>query len=357
MRIALFCGSAAIVLGLSACKGSFGDTTNGGGDGTGAPTVIAKVNQSVGHGFPHRADHLYPSNRNSETRAIVAIHGGGGTKHSFSYSLGIKFKDNASYDDTFEGQSNGFNKEFILRHNIALIFVQGQAIPAKPDSYTWSNTIMNSGQDDKTMLENLAADLRADGFSKVYLMGHSMGGAMANRMWCESPSTFDGYGSSAGPMSVTVSASCAPSSPRPYIHVTGLNDRIIQIIEDRAIGADIDHSADVTLTLDSVTRAIGGSAFIHAAPEFQNELVSYADRVQMKCGQTASAVVSEPNSSSWKTKTQTDCGGTLKMIQVRGADHCVGGENVSGSYKCDQPLTTWGTQEHLLRFVEFFAQH
>lgn len=305
--------------------------------------------RAVGHGFPHRADFLMPDNRDSRTRAIIVLHGGGGQKHSFQHGLGLKAEDSPSY------LVNELNTAFLRKNNVALIFVQGFSLPDKPGGYTWNNTIMTSQLDDKAMLVKLAADLRREGFGKVYLMGHSMGGVMVNRLWCESSTSFDGFGSSAGPMSPTLWNSCRPSVAKPYLHVTGLNDRILQLIEDPAVGKDINHLNDEFLTLDKTTRAAGGAAFVHPAPEFKNELVSYKERVRRFCGETASAPALSPAGLKWTQKTQENCKGALKMIQIRDDDHCTGGKDVAGGYKCDKPLNTWGTTEHLQRFVDFFA--
>ena len=303
------------------------------------PAVVL-VDEPVGGGFPHLADHLYPRGASARTRAIVVLHGGGGTEQQIASSLGIKNSGEPGYDD-------GYLASYLEEHDLALVFVQGLAIPSKPQSYTWSNTIVTSGQeDDAAMLVHLAGRLREDGgFERVYLIGHSMGGSMTNRMWCEHPETFDGYGSSAGPMSNDLWATCSPSVFRPYLHVTGLNDRILQITEQRLVGPPIDHSAEMTLTLESATRLLGGEAFVHEVPEFRNELTSYAARVQQVCGETAAAPVDGIHS---------DCGGALGMIELAGRDHCLGGEDATESRLCDVPLTTLGTTEHLDRFVAFF---
>lgn len=306
--------------------------------------------------YPHKVDVILPPNKDQNTRAIVMIHGGGGTKENFAFSLGFKKTETGIYS-VDPDSANGYLEDFLIQHNIALIFAQGQAIPQKPDSYTWSNLIMTSGQNDVAFLQLLSQELRGSkwGFSKVYLAGHSMGGAMTNRMWCQSPGSFDSFGSIAGPMAADLFSSCNPAIKKPYIHITGLNDRIIQIVEDRAVGPDINHANDVTLTLDSLTRTLGGVAFIHTPPEFRNELTSYTWRANFMCAEIASAKVYAPT-GVWKTATQENCGGTLKMIQVRDADHCTGGQG-GDHYKCDIPLTPTGTTDTLDRLVEFFADN
>lgn len=313
-----------------------------------APAVVL-VDEPVGGGFPHLADLLIPTG--APTRAIVILHGGGGTKEQIAYSLGIKNTETPGYAD-------GYLESWLEEHDTALIFVQGLAIPSKPQSYTWSNTIMTSGADDSAMLVHLAAQLREDhGFEKVFLMGHSMGGSMTNRIWCEHPASFDGYGSSAGPMSNDLWDTCSPAVFRPYVHVTGLNDRILQIVEEPLIGAPIDHGGELTLTLENVTRLLGGEAFVHAPPEFRNELTSYTARVQQVCGASAAPPVEQPAGAAWITRASSDCDGALGLIQVRYRDHCLGGEDAVDSRLCDAPLTPWGTTEHLDRFADFFSRH
>lgn len=181
-----------------------------------------------------------------------------------------------------------------------------------------------------------------------------MGGVMTYRMWCESPTTFDGYGSIAGPLSNNLYNSCNSPVKKPYIHITGLNDRILQVVEDPTVGPNVDHSNDATLTLDSLTRTLGGVAFVHPAPEFRNELTSYGWRAQLMCSEVASAKVYIPLGLNWHTATQENCGGNLKMVQLKGRDHCSGNRAGDDSYKCDVAMTTTGTTEILDFLVDFF---
>ena len=54
---------------------------------------------------------------------------------------------------------------------------------------------MSSGQDDVSFLRALVSHLRGSlSLPRMYLTGHSNGGMMANRMWCETgDSLFDGF--------------------------------------------------------------------------------------------------------------------------------------------------------------------
>ncbi len=320
---------------------------------SGNPTQLVYNNLTFGT-YPHKVDIILPPNRDANTRAVVMIHGGGGLKENFAYALGFKNTSEGVYNSNSDAV-DGYIEDFLAQHNVALIFAQGQALPAKPESYTWSNTIMNSGQNDVAFLQLLAQELRQTwNFTKVYLSGHSMGGVMTNRMWCQSPTTFDGYGSISGPLSNQLYSSCNPSVKKPYIHITGLNDRILQIVEDPTVGPNINHATDTTLTLDSLTRTLGGVAFVHSAPEFRNELVSYSWRANLMCAETASAKVYSPIGTNWKTATQENCGGNLKMVQLKNRDHCSGNRAGEDSYKCDVAMTTTGTTEILDILVDFF---
>ncbi len=318
-------------------------------------TLISQFDVPVLEGFPHKADFLYPSKIDSQTRLIVALHGGGGTKHNFAYSLGLKFSPETNY--VTESGELDFDQDYLDRNNIALIFIQGQSIPEVPGAFTWTNTIMNSGWDDKAMIRAFVKKIREQQvFKSIYLMGHSMGGVMTNRIWCEEPELFDGYASSAGPMSVNLRSSCQPSLIKPYLHATGLNDRILQIVEDRSIGPDINHVREADLFLDQLTRTFGQTAFVHPRPEFKNEIVSYAWRSQLMCGEVQSAVITVPPLGAKPMMMQSNCQGKLQMYQIIGADHCTNNLTGEDSYKCDIPLTTPGSQDYIQLFVDFFNE-
>ena len=105
-----------------------------------------------------------------------------------------------------------------------LAFPQGQSLQScqQPpcNAFTWNNFVMDSGQDDVGFLSALAAELRGGGVSaaapaatataafpalppgaRLSLAGHSNGGMMANRVWCETgDAVFDAFASFEGPM-------------------------------------------------------------------------------------------------------------------------------------------------------------
>ena len=92
-----------------------------------------------------------------------------------------------------------------------------------------------SGADVETvpLLVDLAAYLKSAVLASdqptiagVYVVGHSNGGMMANRVWCEDPTTFDAYVSLAGP-AAQVLASCVPDDVRPYFGLLGEVDTVL----------------------------------------------------------------------------------------------------------------------------------
>lgn len=310
----------------------------------------AQLNLAAPGGFPHKMDLVLPNGANEFTPIIVALHGGGGTKEDFAYNLSLKRSAKAGLDD--------YNFAFLNAINVGFLFIQGQTLQ-KEATYGWTNNIMVSGQNDKKMLIEVSKKLKNEmGFKKVFLMGHSMGGTMTNRMWCEAPQFFDGYGSSSGPMSKINFETCDPKVIKPYIHTTGLNDRIIQIKEENSVtGKIIDHSKDLFLSLEQLTLLAGGrDAFPIREEQFANELRTYPYRADFMCRQNAGVVQKIPNSENWQMKVQENCGGKLKMIQYRNTDHCLRfaeGSNNS-AYKCDIPLNGNENVGFVFKFIQFF---
>jgi serine/threonine protein kinase/predicted esterase len=145
--------------------------------------------------------------------AVVFLQGGGGTKEGFAHALGLNVDAGPSRELSPEGRA------WLLARRIVAVFPQGQYVGQSSSGKTWSNHLMISGVDDVFFLQDLAAALRADTplphLERLFLAGHSNGGVMANRMWCESSATFDAYGSLAGPPApalhpVTGSHRCRP---------------------------------------------------------------------------------------------------------------------------------------------------
>lgn len=276
-----------------------------------AATVTIRYNQTIS-GFPHKIDEYIPSNA---TSAIIFLHGGGGKKEGFAYNLGLKSTDDtSSYLLTSDGET------WLKNNKVAVIFPQGQNRVAL--SWTWTNYVMDSGENDVSFLQNLKASLVADSLfanvTKYYLAGHSNGGMMTNRMWCESSTTFDAYGALAGPPSTELASTgahpCSPSTVKPYMAIVGNADQQLQT------------SGQMNATSWSLYNYnSSSSAWVNGA--VLNEKVYYSNRVSAKC----SASVNSPTVSGQLT-TYSDCSQSLKLVVVSqttvsgspsGGDHCL----------------------------------
>jgi len=276
-------------------------------------TVVVSSDQTIA-GHPHTIDYYIPSNA---TKAIVFLHGGGGSKEGFAYNLDIK-SSNAS--SSYEVSTDG--KSWLIDQKVAAIFPQGQKIGVLKPS-TWSNYLMDSGVDDVGFLKDLVTSMKSNpslsNVKKIYLVGHSNGGVMANRFWCESPTTFDGYGALAGPPAAELDPSgsahpCNPAVAKPYIAIFGDHDSQLQTAGNMAANTWTVISYNADSNAWSTTNA----------GEVLNELVYYTDkRVNMTCGGSAAQPI-----TSGQLTTYSDCANTLELIivaQVGGdaGDHCL----------------------------------
>ena len=260
-------------------------------------------------GFPHALDVYLPSNAE---RVVIFLHGGGGTKEMAAYrESGVRLDE----------PSNGEPKPdtaWLLSTRTAWVFPQGQHLAGHPLAKTWSNYLMTSGVDDVAFLKAMAQALRSGtlapsipGFTRVYLAGHSNGGVMAARMWCESPTTFDGYGALSGPPSVELLPSgahpCAPQVGRPYIAIIGDSDTVLGT-KDNWDGA---------WAVNECLQAGGGATMPN--PNLANEETFHRNfRVPALCPTPAGAPTNSATTTTW-----SDCGGKVTLIRVTGADHCV----------------------------------
>lgn len=281
------------------------------------PSVSVRSNQAIS-GYPHAIDMYIPSNAQA---AVIFLHGGGGKKEGLAADLGIK---NDSTGTNFNLTNAG--QTWLINEKVMAIFPQGQTLSGY-NGWTWNNYVMVSGQDDVAFLKALVAAIKADtslpAVTKFYLVGHSNGGMMANRMWCESPTTFDAYGALAGPPSNHLDPStgdhpCAPTTVRPYIGIIGNMDRVL-----RSNG----NMAASTWVLSPVLYIGNPPTWADASPTVMNEKLFHSTRVGLKCGGS----VNTPTTSGSLT-TYSDCSGTLKLIVVTqatvngnpsGGDHCL----------------------------------
>lgn len=185
----------------------------------GKPSGTVESNQKLA-AYPHPFD-VYKVG--GADKAVIYLHGGGGTKESSAYQSGIKATRTAA--DFRLG-----NTQILKDNNAIVVYPQGQAIPSNPGSRTWSNYSMTSGQDDVAFLRSLVSHLKSKyGVTKVYVAGHSNGGMMVNRLWCEAPEVFDGFVAFSGPPSQWfLTNKCQPSVAKPILSVVGSNDEVLQ---------------------------------------------------------------------------------------------------------------------------------
>ncbi len=250
-------------------------------------------------GFPHGVDIYAPA---GATRALVVLHGGSGKNYLIANTLGINLSTDPPTSATV-------NWTWLAAQKLIAIFPQGQTIPEAPSSFTWNNHAMVSGQDDQAFLVALAAYARSTyGISKVAVAGHSMGGTMVNRMWCQSPTTFDAHIALAGPASsyfLGPTTACQPASPAPYMGIIGSSDTIMQT------GAGWDVPTWVISPLVSKTGAFVNDTVV-------SEWAQHQRRAALRCAQAptlADKVV------AGQVETWSHCNGSIVVRQVLGADH------------------------------------
>lgn len=292
----------AVAVSVAAC--------GGGGDSGGSPTptpVPVAVDQLITTtvaGYPHQVD-VY--NTAGATRAIVLLHGGAGNKSAIAYQVGLN-------SDTSTTTFSTINWAWLDANKVMLIVPQGQHIASEPNATTWRNYAMNSGQDDKAFLQALAAKIRSEyGIAKVTLMGHSMGGVMTNRMWCESATTFDSYVSLAGPASSEFNQLATPCAPgtaaKPYMGIIGDADEVMRT-------AGVWEAATWTLNPVVVQSSVNAWDNDVVIGEFHQQQT----RTAIACSGTldSQAFVSAGNVDTW-----TSCAGKLVLKRVLGAEHGV----------------------------------
>lgn len=304
-----------------------------GGGGSSTPPPPPATDQLVATtvaGFPH-AVNVYRTA--GATRAIVLLHGGAGDLNAVAYQVGL----NGSAATT---TAASIHWAWLRAHQVTLVVPQGQHIASNPGATTWSNHAMTSGQDDKAFLQALAAKVRSEyGLADITLMGHSMGGVMSNRMWCESAATFNRYVSLAGPASSAFSqpaTPCAPGSAAPpYLGIIGDSDSVMQ-----TTGA----WDAATWTVNPAVVASSREAWVNAVVlgEFRQQQA----RTALACGGTLEpgAFTSAGNVDTWQS-----CAGRLVLQRVRGADH--------GVASLDARMGTTSTTDVMDAVMAFVAAH
>ena len=292
-------------LGLAACGGgSKGETPSAAAAAKPGPVAVDQLVTTSVAGYPHPVD-IYSTA--GAPRAIVLLHGGAGNKSAIAYQVGLNRSAGATTFGTI-------NWSWLDTHKVMLVVPQGQHIASEPNATTWSNYAMTSGQDDKAFLQALAAKIRSEhGIAHITLMGHSMGGVMANRMWCESAGSFDAYVSLAGPASSEFSKAATPCAPgsaaRPYMGIIGDTDDIM-----RTAGAW--EAPTWTLNPAVVQASVNAWTNNVVIGEFRQQQA----RTAIVCN---GALASQAYAHSGNVDTWTSCGGRLVLKRVSGAEHAV----------------------------------
>lgn len=298
--------TAACLALLAACGGSGGTDTV---DPPVEPPAADQLRtaQRIA-GYPHDIDLYIPA---GATRAIVFLHGGTGRNFSIAYQLGINTNGTAA--SPLAPTASTVDWAWLRANKVIAVFPQGQVAPRTADATTWSNWAMNSGQDDVAFLRALASYLRSSfAITKLGLSGHSMGGTMTNRMWCESPTTFDAYVAIAGPASahfLDAATPCRPTTVQPYMSIIGSDDNVMR---------DQDWTAQRWTILPLLSESPG---FIN--PDVWGEWDHLAERVQQRCGGAAPALDAKTTTDS--TEIWSACSGSIVQWRILGADHGING--------------------------------
>lgn len=171
---------------------------------------------------PHRFDVYLPNTQ--PHRVIVFLHGGLGKKESIAEKLGLR-------------SENQIHQDEINALGVAWVIPQGQAIQGNGLMVpTWSNRVMSSGVDDVLFLRDLSTWIGTH-WNEVPLVlsGHSNGGMMTHRIWCEAPELFSLYVAVSGPPSTSYDLAYEGSTPieclggPPYWAMIGSEDRTIGV--------------------------------------------------------------------------------------------------------------------------------
>jgi len=289
----VFCALAFLLTISGGCGGGDkGDTPDHGSE------IIVEPNQQLSTA-PHRFD-IYRAV--GADKAIVFLHGGGGTKEYSAYQLGLKrTPDDSNYDVV--------NEQILLDNNAIVVFPQGQAI-TDASTTTWSNYAMVSGQDDMQFIRDLVSYIATQyNVSKIYIVGHSMGGVMVNRIWCEAPELFDAFVSISGPPSVhflDAETPCSPTQVRPFLSMVGAQDEVLQ---------NDDWEAQ-TWTIDPLLTQ--GPAFVN--PVLAGERYFLPTRVTRRCDGTVQPgdadAITEGTLTTWSF-----CDNSIRLIRIESAGH------------------------------------
>jgi poly(3-hydroxybutyrate) depolymerase len=246
-------------------------------------------------GFPHTFDVYRPANA---TKAIVFLHGLGGYGWQIAYDLGLNSVMASPTTSTV-------NWAWLEQNHVIAIFPQGQ-VPAGSNTPTWSDYVQHSGADDVGFLKALSAYAKSQlGATEVALSGHSNGGAMTARVWCEATTSYKAFVSLAGPMPSTTypmpAPTCTPLSKAPYYAVLGGADTTLQAFS-RGAKPPTTNQISVGLT-NSILVA---------------EWSRHRDRSSKVCG---TAALLSPTSTASYGPSWDGCNSQVRFTVVEQADH------------------------------------
>ena len=213
-------------------------------------------------GHPERAFDVHMPTT-TPRQVVIFLHGGGGDKEGVTLQLGL----------------DALSQEQLDASGIAWVLPQG-ANANPPETRTWSNYVMNSGyvgpngEDDVAFLVAIAQWARSTlGAERIVLGGHSNGGMMTHRIWCEADELFDRFMSVAGPPSVVFDPSGDSPLPcsgsKPYWAIIGNEDGVIQ-------------TEDLNAETWTILRRLQSEAFVN--PVLMNEIRAHDElRMPLVC--------------------------------------------------------------------------
>jgi len=232
-------------------------------------------------GFPHAIDIYRPA---GATRAIVFLHGTKGRNFNLAYSLGL---NKANRRPTM----SSVDWNWLTRNKVMAVFPQGQALPSAPIETTWTNHRADSGEDDVAFLNALSSYIKHSyAMTDVALAGHSAGGLMTNRMWCEATASFNAYVSLSGPAPgyyLRPGTPCTPSAAARYMVIIGG--------KDSAIIERLGPLANMVPSAEELSAGLVNQALV-------NELIQHQNRSQFTCGETPTLAmrVEDASGSAWR---------------------------------------------------------